>query len=203
MIAKVSLAFATISDQELDNFAQGVINGMTGNDTYPEPPVTIAALQTASDDFTAGLAAAKLGGPAATAAKNNSRATLMGMLRQLAAYVQMNSNGDLVLLLGSGFEAQGTKGASVPLERPQGLTITNGGTGQLVVGVSPVKNRKMYEGRIKPDGSDWLPSVFASDSQRIAFEGLTPGQTYTIQVRALGGSTGYSDWSDPSSHMAM
>ena len=203
MIAKVSLGFATISDQELDNFAQGVINGMTGNDTYPEPPVTIAALQTASDDFTAGLAAAKLGGPAATAAKNNSRATLMGMLRQLAAYVQMNSNGDLVLLLGSGFEAQGTKGASVPLERPQGLRIRNGGTGQLLVRVSPVKNRNMYEGRIKIDGSDWLSSIFGSDSKNIAFEGLTPGQTYTIQVRALGGSTGESDWSDPSSHMAM
>src|SRR6266550_8760870 len=124
MIAKVSLAFATISDQELDNFAQGVISGMTGNDSYLAPPVTMAALQTASDDFTAKLAAAQLGGPAATAAKNNSRATLMGMLRQLASYVQMNSNGDLVLLLGSGFEAQGTKGASVPLERPESVTIT-------------------------------------------------------------------------------
>jgi hypothetical protein len=188
---------------ELDNFAQGVVNGMTGNVTYPAPPVTMAALQTACEDFTARISAAQSGGPAATAAKNNSRETLIGMLRLLAAYVQMNSNGDLVLLLGSGFEPQGTKGASVPLERPQGLTIKNGGTGQLVVRLSPVKNRNMYEGRIKVDGSDWLPSVFASDSQRIAFEGLTPGQIYTIQVRALGGSTGYSDWSDPSSHMAM
>jgi hypothetical protein len=28
-------------------------------------------------------------------------------------------------------------------------------------------------------------------------------QTYTVQARAVGGSTGYSDWSDPVSHMAM
>jgi len=32
---------------------------------------------------------------------------------------------------------------------------------------------------------------------------LTPGTTYNVQVRAIGGSTGYSDWSDPSSHMSL
>ena len=33
--------------------------------------------------------------------------------------------------------------------------------------------------------------------------GLTPGVVYTFQVRAVGGSTGYSEWSDPVSHMAI
>ena len=61
----------------------------------------------------------------------------------------------------------------------------------------------MYEGRSKTPGGDWEPGVFSSDSRRIVFEGLTPGTIYTVQVRALGGSTGQSDWSDPSSHMAM
>jgi hypothetical protein len=61
----------------------------------------------------------------------------------------------------------------------------------------------MYEGRAKgPDGI-WLPSVFSGDSRRITFDGLIPGAMYTIQVRALGGATGQSDWSDPSSHMSM
>jgi hypothetical protein len=49
----------------------------------------------------------------------------------------------------------------------------------------------------------WSPSIFTGDSQHIIFDGLSPGKTYTVQVRALGGSTGQSDWSDPSSHMAM
>jgi len=30
---------------------------------------------------------------------------------------------------------------------------------------------------------------------------LTPGTTYAFQVRAVGGSTGYTDWSDPVAHM--
>src|SRR5262245_14231009 len=47
MTAKVSLGFAKVSDMELDNFTQGVIAKMTGNPTYPTPPVNMAALGTA------------------------------------------------------------------------------------------------------------------------------------------------------------
>ena len=69
--------------------------------------------------------------------------------------------------------------------------------------MNPVKNTSLYEGRVKGPTGDWLPSIFTGDSQHITFEGLTPGTIYTVQVRALGGSTGQSDWSDPSTHMAM
>src|SRR2546421_8740804 len=123
------------------------------------------------------------------------------MLRQLAAYVQMSCNNDLSTLLSSGFQAQSTNRASTPLEQPQSLSIKNGASGQLVAKVDPVRNANMYEGRIKPSDGDWLPSIFTGDSQHIIFEGLTPGKNYTAQVRALGGSTGQSDWSDPSSQM--
>ena len=74
---------------------------------------------------------------------------------------------------------------------------------RLVARVGPVNNANMYEGRAKPANGDWLPSVFTGDSRRIAFLGLTAGTNYTIEVRALGGSTGQSDWSDPSTHMAL
>jgi hypothetical protein len=125
------------------------------------------------------------------------------MLRRVATYVQMNCNDDLALLPSSGFEAQSTNRAQAPLDRPLELMIKNGMSGHLVASVKPVKNTSMYEGRIKLEGADWMPSIFDGDSQHITFEGLTPGKMYTVQVRALGGSTGQSDWSDPSSHMAM
>ncbi len=38
---------------------------------------------------------------------------------------------------------------------------------------------------------------------RMVIPDLIPGTTYTLQARAIGGSTGYSDWSDPVSHMSM
>jgi hypothetical protein len=40
-------------------------------------------------------------------------------------------------------------------------------------------------------------------ARRLVLENLTPGTVHAIQVRAVGGSTGYSYWSDPVSHMAM
>jgi hypothetical protein len=203
MSTKVSLGFARLSDGDLDNFAQGVIDAITGNATYPTPPVTIANLQAATDDFTAKLAASQTGGQADTAAKNNSRQALLGDLRQVATYVQLRCNNDLNLLLTSGFEAQSTNRASTPLQKPEGLALKNFQAGTLVASVGPVKNTSMYEGRAKGPTGDWLPSVFSGDSQHITFSGLTPGATYTVQVRALGGSTGQSDWSDPSSHMSM
>jgi hypothetical protein len=203
MIIKVSFGFARLSDVELDNFAQAVVDSMTGNATYPSPPITMTNLLAVKNDFTNKIAAAQAGGPSDTAAKNNSRQELLGILRQLAAYVQMSCNNDMALLLSSGFEAQSTNRASAPLDQPQSLAIKNGASGQLVASVTPVKNTSMYEGRIKLSDGDWMPSVFTGDSRHITFDGLTPGKNYTAQVRALGGSTGQSDWSDPSSHMAM
>jgi len=203
MICKVSLAFARLSDSELDNFAHGVFNAMTGNAAFASPPVTLANLQTAINDFTTKLAASEAGGPAATAAKENSRQTLLGLLRQLAAYVQMSCHNDQATLLTSGFEMQSTTRTFGPLEQPEGLRLKNGSAGQLVAAVVPVRNASMYEGRIKQEGGEWLPSIFTGDSQHIVFNGLTRGKEYTAQIRALGGTTGQSDWSDPSTHMAM
>ena len=203
MLFKISLAFATLSDAEIGDFTHGVIEGMTNNTAYPEPPVTLANLQTARTDFEVKLAAAKLGGPPDTAAKNSARQELLGMLRQLAGYVQLNCKNDLATLLSSGFQAMSTNRAQTPLEPPQALVIKNDTNRRLMASVKPVKNTSLYEGRIKGANGDWLPSVFTGDSQHITFGGLVPGTVYTIQVRALGGLTGQSDWSDPSSHMAM
>ena len=174
-----------------------------GNAAFPTPPVTLANLQTAQDDFTARMAAAQTGGVADTAAKNNSRQALITMLRDVAAYVQIRCNNDPAILLSSGFEMQSTNRAQIELTKPQSLSLKNGASGQLIGRVDPVKSANIYEGRIKPSDGDWLPSVFTGDSQHIIFGGLTRGKDYTAQVRALGGSTGQSDWSDPSSHMAM
>jgi hypothetical protein len=203
MATKVSLGFARLPDTELDNFAQTIIDTMTGNTSYPSPPVTMANLQTAKDDFTTKLSIAQTGGRVDTAAKNNSRQNLITSLRRVATYVQMTCDDNMAKLLSSGFQAQSNNRASVQLDKPESLVIKNGNSGQLVAKVDPVRNTNMYEGRAKPSDGDWLPSVFTGDSKHITFSGLTPGKNYTVEVRALGGATGQSDWSDPSSHMAM
>ena len=49
----------------------------------------------------------------------------------------------------------------------------------------------------------FVPAGTFTQARRMVLTGLNPGQSYTVQIRAVGGSTGYSDWSDPVSHMAM
>lgn len=85
------------------------------------------------------------------------------------------------------------------------MSVKNGNEGQLIARIgTPIKNTNLYEGRAKLESSDtWLPSVFTGDSRHVIFSGLTPGSVYTIEIRALGGSTGQSDWSDPVSHRSM
>jgi hypothetical protein len=40
-------------------------------------------------------------------------------------------------------------------------------------------------------------------ARRIEVANLTPGTTYNIRIRAIGGSTGQSDWSDVASRMSL
>ncbi len=47
----------------------------------------------------------------------------------------------------------------------------------------------------------WQAAGLFTASQSITIAGLGPGTTHVFQVRAVGGSTGYSDWSNPVSRM--
>ena len=200
----VSLAFAGLPDPGLDSFAEQVDDNLFGKPLFSLPPVLQPAFQAALADFTTKIGLAATGGPLATAAKNTARQVLIGMLRQNANYVEGACNNNLETLLSSGYLAATGERHSLPLEQPVGLILSNGDPGSLVGKVKPVKNTKMYEGRASIDGGvTWLPSVFTSDSQHIIFIGLTPGVEYTASVRALGGSTGQSPWSDVTKHRAL
>ena len=103
---KVCLAFAELADVALDEFAVAIITGMTGNASYPTPPVTVAQLGMLRSAFEdAAVAATAQRGRAATAAKNLARDALVLALRKNAAYVELTCNNDLPTLLSSWFEA--------------------------------------------------------------------------------------------------
>ena len=205
---RVYLGFTNAPDHTLEETTGGILGNLYGNPAFPTPPVTQPALQAGLDAFTAAIAAQAQGGTAATAEKSNRRAALVDLLRQLAGYVQEKCDNNLAALLSSGFDAVSTNRASVPLPRPAILSLDNGNSGQLLVKVTPIANAKCYEVRhaaVAAGGAPgpWQSGGLFTNSRSMPLNGLTPGTNYTVQVRAIGGSTGYSDWSDPVSHMSL
>jgi hypothetical protein len=186
----------------LDAFTENIIKCMTGNTHYATPIPPIPAVSTGLASFTTALAAAAGGGKVLTAAKNEQRENLLAILRQLAAYVQGACGNDLAWLLSSGFSATSNNRSQTPLAQPAILGITNGTSMALTLNVEPVANAKAYGVRHSTTAGTWLDGGTYTQARRIVVPGLTPGLVYTFQVRAIGGATGYSDWSDPISHMA-
>ncbi|MBI5687328.1 MAG: fibronectin type III domain-containing protein [Verrucomicrobia bacterium] len=204
---RVYLGFATGSDLAVMDTTDAVLENLYDNAAYATPPVTKVALQTALTEFNAARGEQEQGGTAATVVKNQKRDALVELLRQLASYVEQTCNNDLATLLTSGFQAASTNRAKQPLEKPIIVTISNGMSGQLVVKVKPVPNAHSYEVRHATVAGatlgPWQVGGVFTDSRSMPFNNLTPGTMYQVQVRAVGGSTGYSDWSDPSQHMSL
>lgn len=89
-----------------------------------------------------------------------------------------------------------------PLVKTVIQAIINETSGQLLVRLNPQTNAFGYEGKMSTDGGKTSQPIGTfSQARRIVVPSLVPGQTYTFIFRALGGSTGAGDWSDPVSHM--
>jgi len=199
---RVSLSFTGLSDSDLDEFAGNIVVSLTGNAAFPTPLVPLATLGAAQAAFHDALLAAAQGGTQLTAVKNEARAALETLLRQEGSYVQAIAGQNLSTLLSSGFEAASTNRASAQLDTPVIVGLDNGLSTQLILRLQSVANAKSYEVQTK-NGGGWTPAGIFTQARGIVLPGLTPGQTYSVQARAIGGSTGYSDWSDPQSHMVM
>lgn len=200
---RVSYGFAQLPDADLGDFNNAVITSMTGNASFTKPAVTIAAQTAAGTTFNAAVVAAAQGGLQLTAAKNVAREALLALLRQQASYVQSVANNDLPTILSSGFQVNNTNRAQSPLDKPIVVGIENAMSQQLLLRLQSIANARAYEVRLSYGANGWQAAGVFTQARAIVLEQLTPGTTYTVQVRAVGGSTGYSDWSDPVSHMAL
>ena len=204
--ARVADRLQRQSAEQLVTMAGAVITGLTNNPAFPAPTVDLKALQAAADDLNAALAAQTHGGAAATAEKKNKQEALITLLRKLKHYVEDNCGNDVAVLLSSGFQAAATTRNNSPLANPSILSVDLGNSTELVLKVTRIARAKCYEVRSAALGAGnvpgpWQAAGLFTASRSITIAGLAPGTTYVFQVRAVGGSTGYSDWSNPVSRM--
>jgi hypothetical protein len=180
-------------------------DSLFGNAAFNNPPVDLTLFQTGISNYAAAVVAALDGGKQAVANMNKLREGLVKMVEQLAHYVEANSNDDVATFTSSGFEIRPTaRVAPQPLVQPEITGIDQGKTGELLVAVTPVKKARMYEIRYAPVGGGVNPITVTVPRalQAVPIENLTPGTTYTFQVRAYG-TLGFTDWSNPQQRMCI
>lgn len=206
MIAKTSVTFLTKdSDALLLTNVGGILTAMTGNPNYTTPVPGLPVVTAARDDFQVALNNSMDGGTTLTAIKNKERAKLVALMRQLASYVQVTANGDLAVLLSSGFPAQKMQREPVGvLPAPSNLTVTFGPrSGELRGAAVPVDGAAIYNWRISTVAN---PNVTVATAQTTAanhtFNSLTPGVVYQVQANVVG-TAGPSDWTEPVPQMAV
>ena len=199
---RVARDFTKYSDSDLDEFANSVVIALTGNASFPAPPVTPTDLGGFNQAFRDAIAAAT-GAPDKTVAKTNARIALENALRKNANYVETIASQNLEVLLTSGFLPVSTNRAQAPLVAPDIMQLDNLATTQFMMRLKPVTNAKSYQVQTNTNGAGtWQEAGIFTQARRIVLGNLTPGTTYSVRARAIGGATGYSEWSPAQSRMA-
>jgi hypothetical protein len=208
-LIKAVLGFTGVPDADLVSRCNAVQDGMTNNPAYPNPPIDMPGFKTAIDAYAAAVAGALDGGKAAITARDKRRGDVILMLHQLGHYVEVACKGDMNTFVSSGFVAVSrTRAPEQPVGQPVIASIDQGSnSGQLVVTIKNVPRARHYElryGAVPVGGGavNWTTLLVATTKPPAAFNNLTPGGTYSFQVRAFG-KLGYSDWSDLVSRMCI
>ena len=170
---------------------------------FPNLPVAPKNITALADDLNVKLAATITGGTVETAAKDKAFAALADALNNDANIVETVVGTDLEMLLATGYLPVSTNRSSSPLDDTAIVSLLNNGSTQVLVQLAPVRNAKSYQTQISTDGGKtWVEAGISTQARRIVLSSLVPGTTYAVRARAIGGSTGASSWTSPSSIMS-
>ena len=208
-VNRVSLAYKNMPATGVSAYMGWNISCMTGNAAFPKPPVPIVPpvpsdasapvdMTTRKASLDAAIAAALDGGTVLTALKNEALQFAIDGLDANAFYVQTVARYDLTMFLTSGYQTVSTNHGQSPLDTPSIIGMDNDVPTQLAVHLTPVTNAIGYEVQILV-ANVWTTVKFSSQARTIILIGLTTGTVVQVRARALGGSTGESPWSVPSS----
>ena len=199
---KALAGFSKLSDLDVVKNGISVQTNLTGNSKFANAPVDLAVLKTDLDSLTALIAEAADGSKQVIARKNQQREVVIGMLRMLARYVEVASQGDTAAFETSGFQlASRTRVQPAPLSEKIRKIDRGPNSGQVLVWLQAVRQAGSYELHYGPAVNGGAPTTWTTQGvlmvkSPIVLTGLTPGATYFFQARALL-KDGYTDWSDP------
>ena len=186
-----------------------LLKGLTGNSNFTNLPVDLNVFKADLDIYAASIAEAKDGGKKAITLRNKQGEVVIRTIKHLATYVELNCKDDMNIFLSSGFQPRSSaRTPAQPLDQPTILSIDQGPTGQLLVSIKPVRKAKSYELRCGAVGAGgavpaaWSTLMAPKAKTAVPINGLTPGTTYAVQVRAYG-QLGYTEYSDSATRMVI
>ena len=171
---------------------------------FPNLPVSPATLKTLTTDLAAKQAATITGGSPSFAARDTAFDALTAALDTNADYVESVVKDNMEMLLATGYLPVSYNRTSSPLDDTAILGLLNNGTTQVLLQLQPVRNANVYQVETSADGGKtWVEACLpSSQARRILLANLVPGTTYLVRARAVGGSTGASNWTATGSIMS-
>ncbi|MGI8438117.1 MAG: hypothetical protein ACR2NX_14670 [Chthoniobacterales bacterium] len=202
LIVKPTVNFLSIdTDIELQTDVGLILALVAKNvEDYPDPYPPLPIVTAAPSDFAEASRAAALGGVVLTLRKNQRRKLLVNLVGQLASYVTVACNGDLVVLLRSGFPIhKPTRNRIGDLSAPAMPTLKRGTlTGVLEARTRSVRGAFIYNWEIAlASAPEEILRTPQSTGTKISIPKLISGQIYRVRVNAVG-AAGPSNFSGAS-----
>ncbi len=208
-LIKAALNFSKTLPEQILAQGYAVSKALTGNANFTNIPIDLSLLKAALDAYSVSIGDARDGGKKAIVLRNKQGEEVIRMLQALATYVELNCKEDMNTFLSSGFTPRSsTRAQAARLDQPIIVNVGQGNTGQLLVSIKAVRGAKTYDVRTGPVGAggatptSWVTQTVSGTRPAVPIDGLTPGTTYAIQVRAYG-PLGHTEWSDSATRMVI
>jgi len=199
-MAKVKTGVRRMSDTEVLQLVQNIVAGATGKTELANSPVTLAQLGTLSTAGSAALAAESLAVDD-LAMQRTERADKFVEIRAavdgFAQYAGVVYNHDKASLQAISLDVANPPTPPGPLPAPGNLqSFTGDLEGTIHLQWEPVPRRDVYVAECASAATGPWTQVYSGKRARTTCDNLTPGAEYFFRVRAQGGTTGTSPWSD-------
>jgi hypothetical protein len=198
--SKVSKDFSNgkYTDAGLSSKTNYIVDQMTGNTAFATPIPPLKDVKDTNNEYISALGKVEYGSKADTVIKNNLRAALIVLLKQLADYVQTTSNGDEAIILSSGFDVNKKPATVGELDKPTGFSVKPGSNkGSMMLICNTVYNANFYEFEYMElpatSTSVWVQKT--STKSKLQIDGLISGKLYNYRVAGTG-SDPSRIWSD-------
>ena len=172
-------------DADLPVNARFILEQMTNNAHFPDIQEKLDELNTKIESYRTALSESIEGGRLTTAIKQECRRKLEDCLQELAAYVQLSTKGDAVLISSSGFDTHKKAARVGALDKPGNVRIILGPMqGSAWISCNGVDRALFYvfEYCAAPLTADSVWIQVTGSRRKMLIEGLTSGKEYCFRV---------------------